>query len=203
MQSTNFDPAVHGWHFNNSNIEWEMFHEGGLHGKNLCGGMVYLALDYFNANRAIPPDTDPPDARSTLGKKIYDRQKAAHKHTLHRLMSGSIFKTLTASSDQWFVNSLATEFDEMRKEIYQRAPVPLFLVGSGPGTGHHVLAIACQSSPSIGNPIIEVYDPNAPDLRSEIRVNYTAKRITCTGTGAADKWRGFFVDPGYEFQIPR
>jgi hypothetical protein len=66
-----------------------------------------------------------------------------------------------------------------------------------------VLAISCQSSPSIGNPVIEVYDPNAPGATSEINVNYTAKRITCTGTGAADKWRGFFVDPGYKFQISR
>src|SRR5215813_11295129 len=82
MQSTTFDPVVHGWHFNNTDIEWEVLNEGGRHGKNLCGGMVYLALDYFNGNRAIPPDTTPPDMRSVLGKKIYDRQKDAHKHTL-------------------------------------------------------------------------------------------------------------------------
>lgn len=203
MQSTSFDPAVDGWHFSNTDIEWEMFNEGGLHGKNLCGGMVYLALDYFKGSRAIPPDTTPPPPRSALGQKIYDRQKSAHKHTLHRLISGSIFKTLTASSDQWFVNSLATEYDELREQVYQQNPVPLFLVGSGPGSGHHVLVIGCQSSPSIGNPILEVYDPNAPNVKSEIKVNYTAKRFTCSGTGPADKWRGFFVDPGYEFVIPR
>jgi hypothetical protein len=85
-------------------------------------------LDYFNASRAIPPDKDPPDMRSSLGKKIYDRQKDAHQHTFHRLISGSVFKALTASSDQWFVNSLSAEFDELRKKIYQQYPVPLFRI---------------------------------------------------------------------------
>jgi hypothetical protein len=203
MQTTSFDPAVDGWHFSNTDIEWEMLHEGGPSGKNLCGGMVYLALDYFNGGRAIPPDTAPPPPRSTLGQKIYARQKTAHKHTLPRLISGSIFKAITFSSDQWFVNSLATEYDELRTKIYQGKPVPLFLVGPGPGSGHHVLVIGCQSSPSVGTPALEVYDPNAPNGRSEIRVNHAAKRFTCTGTGPPDKWLGFFVDPGYEFVIPR
>lgn len=67
-QMTGFLPSVNGFHFDNQ------FPSVPLHviqtvlgdinigdaSNGLCGGMVYTALDYFNAGLGIPPDPNPP-----------------------------------------------------------------------------------------------------------------------------------------------
>ena len=77
---TGFLPSQDGFHFDNSfpavparilstpfgNIPI------GNAANGLCGGMVYAALDYYNAKEVIPPDTDPP-ASGTLFDYIVNR----------------------------------------------------------------------------------------------------------------------------------
>lgn len=200
MLSTAFDPSQHGFHFSNNDIEWEI-HAGGPGGKNLCGGMVYAALDSFLYRRAIPPDSKPPAKRSPLNDYIYRRQVAAHLRTVPRLTGETALFDLF-SSDNWFVNSVAGEFDKIRNQVERYYPVPLFLVRSGVLRGHHVLVIACQSSPSLGNPILKIYDPNTPNTVSTLSVEYRMKRFTNSGTGGMGEWRGFFVDEGYSAKQP-
>lgn len=190
---TAFDPIQHGFHFSNDDIEWEI-HPGSVVGKNLCGGMIYAALDSFLYRRTIPSDTKPPARRTSLNSYIYDRQISAHIKTVPQLTFGF----------SWFVDSLAGEFDKLRKRVEKYYPVPLFLVKEGSLHGHHVLVIGCQSSPSTGNPILDVYDPNYEDEVTTIHVEYGAKRFTLKGTSSADRGaiKGFFVDEGYKAQMP-
>jgi hypothetical protein len=65
---TGFIPSRDGFHFDNSfdpvhtiTIQTPFGELGvGDASKGLCGGMVYSALDYFNARIGIPPDQTPP-----------------------------------------------------------------------------------------------------------------------------------------------
>lgn len=206
---TAFDPAQHGFHFSNSKIEWEILHAGGVSGTNLCGGMIYAALDSFLSLRSIPPDRNPPAKRTPLNSYIYVRQKTAHVNNV--LLQGTVSRLTgeTAlfglfNSDSWFVNSLASEFDKLRKQVERHQPVPLFLVKEGFMHGHHVLVIGSQSSPSLGNPILDVYDPNYEDEITSIHTEYGAKRFTLKGPSGDNRGaiRGFFVDEGYSQQRP-
>ncbi len=71
-QMSGFLPSQNGFHFDNSfdpvhtiTIQTPFGEIGiGDASKGLCGGMVYAALDYFNAGRSIPPDRTPPTAGS-------------------------------------------------------------------------------------------------------------------------------------------
>jgi hypothetical protein len=67
---TGFLPSVNGFHFDNSfpAVPDLVFHTPlgeikiGDASNGLCGGMVFTALDYFNAGLAIPPDSTPPSS---------------------------------------------------------------------------------------------------------------------------------------------
>ena len=200
--ATAFDPATDGFKFSNNDVKWEWPHPGGPHGSNLCGGMVYAALDYFKAGKTIPPDTTPPAIRTPLNSYITSRQLAAHVRTVPRLTGGTV---LFLASPDWYVDSLASEFDAIRKKIAGGEPVPLFVVRTAAFTGHHVLVIGCQSSPSLGNPILDIYDPNRPNDVSAISVDYAAKRFNNKGpstTGDGMVLKGYFVDNNYSPHQP-
>src|SRR5262249_23934143 len=69
-----FEPARHGFRFpncfvNNFVLGPLKFTSGGR-----CGGMSYVALDYFHAGAPIPEGTDLPEIDTTLGKYIVRRQ---------------------------------------------------------------------------------------------------------------------------------
>jgi hypothetical protein len=70
-----FLPSQDGFHFNNSfdpvptvtiPTPFGAISVGDA-SKGLCGGMVYAALDYFNAHRPIPPVQTPPEAGPLFG----------------------------------------------------------------------------------------------------------------------------------------
>ena len=199
MLQTTFMPAIQGYHFSNSDIKWEL-HPGGPHGENLCGGMVYSALDHHYARKPIPKDSDPPPVRTPLNAHIYSRQVSAHAYTVPRLMRSTIFFMF----HQLYVDSVASEYDLIRRSIAANRPVPLFLIKLGAFTGHHVLVSACQSSPSPGGPILKLYDPNNENTTTFIYAHPTTKRFTISALNATDyQIRGFFVDRNYSFKPPQ
>jgi len=203
MLPTDFDVSKHGFHFSNNDIEWEV-HPGSIRGKNLCGGMIYAALDTFLCSHTAPPDTDPPPRGTPMNQYIVQRQLKAHNKTLPRLAGQSVVFGLF-SYNNWYVDSLASEFDKIRRWVAAKCPAPLFLVMVDTMHAHHVLVTGCQSSPSLGNPILTVYDPNAPDDISEISVDYRSKRFNLLAKKAPSyDWdiRGFFFDPGYIRHTP-
>lgn len=82
-QLTGFLPSRDGFHFDNrfpavpDRIIKTPFGDLpiGNAANGLCGGMVYAALDYFNARKPIPPATDPPSSGSlfdTLVNRLID-----------------------------------------------------------------------------------------------------------------------------------
>jgi hypothetical protein len=81
MTMTSFDPAVHGFHFDNrfTNVAGTL--PGGLKisTRGRCGGMTYAALDYHHLGRAAPafvptaPARVPPDGHP-LSEYLLRRQ---------------------------------------------------------------------------------------------------------------------------------
>jgi len=62
-------------------------------GKQLCGGMVYAAPDFFHGAKNIPVHTAPPAVGTSLNNYSYNRQVSAHilaksKSSARRCRSG-------------------------------------------------------------------------------------------------------------------
>lgn len=198
MLRTSFVPLEHGYHFSNNDIEWKFLF---VHGKNLCGGMMYSALDYYFNRMVVPSQRKPPPVGSELNDYITDRQMTAHLNTVPRMAAGRIF-WFTA---QWFEDSVADEYDILRSRVAAGLPTVLFLVEEEFMTGHHVMVIGCQDSPTAtgGTLLLEVYDPNCQDKVSEIHIDRARKRFELRPPGYGIQIvKGFFVDPGYDLQRP-
>lgn len=195
LLETRFDPKKHGFHFSNNDTVWNVPGTP-IRGKFLCGGMVYTALDYFYGHKPIPPRTVAPPLNHKLNRYIIARQNAAHVRTVSRM-------TLFSFLHDWYVESVAGEFDLIRKSIAAGRPVPLFLVKKDFLHGHHVLVTACRSNPMDAGPFLFIYDPNYPDKTASIARwgNEKLFRLNAPGGGGA-LLKGFFVDPNYSVHRP-
>jgi len=82
-QMTEFLPSTHGFHFDNNfpAVPDLVFHTPlgdlkiGDASNGLCGGMVYAAMDYFNAGLTIPADSTPPSSGNPFNyivKRLFD-----------------------------------------------------------------------------------------------------------------------------------
>lgn len=195
LLETRFDPKQHGFRFSNNDTVWNVPGTP-IHGQFLCGGMVYTALDYFYGHKTIPQRTTAPPINHKLNRYIIERQNAAHVRTVSRM-------TVFAFLHDWFVESVAGEFDLIRKGIEAGKPVPLFLLKKEFLHGHHVLVTACRSTPSAAGPFLFVYDPNYPEKTSTIARWGDEKTfsLNCLGKGQSFL-KGFFVDTNYAVHRP-
>jgi hypothetical protein len=195
-----FTPAKHGFHFRNRDIEWGVkvgiatpFGLIPLHtvkaGKQLCGGMVYAALDFFTGGRNIPKSTRPPALGTPLNDYITERQAAAHVGTVHRFG----FRW-TPRGKYDMAQEADAEIGKLRAAVAV-SPIPMCIVRES--SGHHLLAMGVTGDKS--DVTIKAYDPGVPD-------------VTCTITGNAksgyvnnankDSFLGFFVDDSYSRRTP-
>lgn len=195
MFQTNFLPFVHGFKFSNNDTVWDVPILP-IEGKFLCGGMVFSALDYFYANIEIPQQRQAPALKDPLNRYIIDRQYAAHVKTVPRM-------TLFWMFHDWYVESLAGEFDLIRKGVTSGRPVPLFLVKKAHKHGHHVLVTSCHSTPVAAGPMMYVYDPNYPEAWTAIERRPGSKSFDLVAPhGGRTELKGFFVDTNYAMHRP-
>lgn len=195
LLETRFDPKKHGFRFSNNDTVWNVPGTP-IHGKFLCGGMVYTALDYYYGYKTIPQRTVAPPINHKLNRYIIARQNAAHVRTVSRM-------TLFSFLHDWFVESVAGEFDIIRKSIDAGKPVPLFLVKKDFLHGHHVLVTACRSTPSAAGPFLFLYDPNYPEKTATIARWGNEKYFALSVLGGSvSLLKGFFVDPNYAVHRP-
>jgi len=189
-----FTPAKHGYHFKNSDIEWSIALPVlgmvlPISGKQLCGGMVYSALDFFLGGKNIPTDTTPPAIGTKLNNYITERQESAHLGTAHRFL----FRW-TPRGRYVMRQDAGAEIDKLRKSL-MTSPTPMCIVRES--SGHHLLAMGVTGDAS--HVTIKAYDPGVPD-------------VTCTLTGNptdgyknghnGDTFVGFFVDDSYSHATP-
>lgn len=171
-KATAFDPELHGFRFVND-FQVEPVNDIRFHGQ--CGGMVYAALDYFNAGIPVPSQTFRPAANTPLANFIYARQNKSTFDNLDKW--GELFFNPFGWRNQEFFNWGLQGFsggrlEELRGQIDAGRPAPLglFMAGNGGAGPHHqVLAIGYALGRYTGDLgqfqeelKIYVYDPNYP-----------------------------------------
>ena len=88
-------------------------------------------------------------------------------------------------------------FSQVRNAVQNGTPVP-FCLYKGAGTGHHVLAIACEPNSPI---LIRLYDPNYPNKLVVLR--QVGDRFLLNHYPGHTMWEGIFFDSGYRKQPPK
>jgi hypothetical protein len=202
---TNFDPRVHGFHFDNNFVNKVMnlplIGEITTYGR--CGGMAFAALDYYFAgmpapalrssdfpDRGVPPDGHP--LADHLMSRLYDTF----------LLNGSKFVTWTQAEDHqtWLRGpgvirlTKLEEIPKLRQSLDSGVPVALGLVRAGPndtlltriGENHQVVAYGYDLDGDTMR--ICLYDNNYHDQEMVLSTN-----ITDLGSYSSS-WRGFFVE---------
>jgi hypothetical protein len=212
MKRTTFDPAKHGYAFPNT-FQTELVIQDMRFG-GLCGGMVYSALDYYNAKKPIPRQTYRPPVKTPLFNQIYSRQETSTKSNIDK-WAELILNPLGSRSDEFFRWGLqgtnGGRLEELRREIDAGRPCPLglFAPGSGGFRPHHqVLAIGYDVGRYKGDLgqyqedlKIFVYDPNFPNKVMTMVAKPDAK-IYKYLEDANCKWMTYFVDLKYRPAVP-
>ena len=207
MSATGFLPSKHGFAFANCfECGTPVVKIGPLGigdiSRGLCGGMIYLALDYYYQQREVPRElTD--DLLFQLRRRL--------------LQSFDIpFGYFRYYEGQWrpdwdlefagvrFVDGLPTrnltvEWPKVKSLLDTGAPVPLGLLqvktfNLNPwilGLNHQVLAYAYDWNAPLGDASVRIYDPNYPgDDGVSLNLKLDGS-VTHSVTGA--RVRGFFA----------
>lgn len=181
-QMTGFIPSVNGFHFDNSfpavpdltfNTPLGSLKIGDA-SNGLCGGMVYAALDYFNAGLAIPLDSAPP-ASGDLFNYIVKRLFSSFALPFGVLRYVELMNPLFPDSQNQFVIPgsvmdgrawvmIRQEWPaiKMKLDTGQGCPLGLIRVKSSDlgqlGQNHQVLAYGYDLKDD--NLTLFIYDPN-------------------------------------------
>lgn len=204
----NFDPARHGFLFDNNFINQvaNVPGFGNYTTQGRCGGMAFAALDYYLSGVPVPQHTPglfgssgvPPDGH-WLADYIYARLMSSFA-----TLASAKFVHWTLASDhtttfggkgvtRW---TKEDEFPRLRERIDAGQPVALGLVDatSLPQVGsenHQVLAYGYEWHPRAGTMVVYVYDNNTPGREVVLSSTPDNPHFDASNT---DPWRGFFVN---------
>jgi len=174
-------------------------------GYGLCGGMCFAALDFFNAKQAIPRGqgvNDQPAPRTHLRGYIWKRQMnsivsdgARFAAWLFNLNYVPPAWPLRGGSDRLAARS-RKEWEKLKAGVDAGDPVPIGLVYATKHItdNHQVLAIGYDEE-NQAQSTIYVYDPNCPDTRSTIRLQFGEHALDGGGScGTGPPLRGLFCE---------
>lgn len=208
---TRFDPNIHGFRFANT-FNNDVVREIDLRTSGLCGGMVYSALDYFNASMPIPTQGYKPAVHTPLHDYIYNRQVTSITGNIDKWTELG-FNPLGARNGEFFRWGLqgfgGGRLQELRARIDRGQPVPLGLwhYDGARGGDHQVLAIGYDLGRYRGDLgahqedlRIFVYDPNVPGSTMTLVPDLARGGFRYL---ESDKmWLTYFVDAKYGAQRP-
>ncbi len=200
--TTTFIPENHGFKFVNR-FTLELKQNLPLIGEidledmivGLCGGMCFLALDYFHAGTPISSRETVPGAGTELRKRLIRKQIQS------LIPPDGILKVLTwtAKEDSYvWCHTAGRDFRKIRTRLDKGEPAVLALIrvgrGDDPTKNHQVVAHSYHYNEQSGRVRIGIYDPNQPGRRSHLLLNIASPR---TGINAKQPnegpLRGFFV----------
>jgi len=203
-RTTGFRPDRNGFNFNNT-FDNDVVPALDIRTGGLCGGMVYAALDYYYARRAVPRQSYRPANGTTLQRYLYGRQVNSILPNATKWAEIG-FNPRGARNGDFFNWGLTSEFTNLRRYIDRGQPVPLGMQGVD-GTRHQVLAVGYRSDARGRLQEIYVYDPNFRNERVTLRPNarrqqfeYVGKQVP--GQPAKNNWRTYFVDKSYRRTSP-
>lgn len=223
MPYSRFRSEVHGFQFPNMFVNHVLF--GSLTTYGRCGGMAYLALDYYFAGLPIPSANTsdlvftggvPPDG-SWLADSIMSRLYTSFFENAGKWISaypalssilnpvgvaiGALCDTFGYARDN-LVSITKTEIANLRHWIDRGVPVPLGLVYSAKaselGQSHQVVAYGYEIDDT-GMIRIAIYDNNYPGQAVYLTTN--ADKPDAIKYDGGD-FRAFFVSDGYRARLP-
>jgi hypothetical protein len=205
---TSFDPVKHGFHFHNDFQNSFIGPPVNMTTNGLCGGMSYSVLDYFNLQKAVPPQDYRPANSTTIQSYLYGRQVTSLVTNLDKWAEYS-FNPLGARTAEFFNWGLNERFAELRSFIDRGVPVPLGFRGeAGMNSDHQVVAYGYAAGRYAGGlgPFqdelkIFIYDPNFPDKSMTLVPDLAAKEFHYVER-ADQRWRSYFVDGKYSRMPP-
>lgn len=184
MALTSFVPATHGFHFPNGGnfyVDTPIYTQKGP----LCGGIVYLAYDYFHNKIKIPADKTQPAFGTTLNTMLLARQTTAHLNTAKKFYDAWVLPE--------HVTQQSVEMMALVSAIKTSGQPQVICLYGSVGNGHHVLVIDLKATQPWE---ITTYDPNSPDKESTFV--YKSKCWEKNGGGyGPGQWKGFFRDTGF------
>jgi uncharacterized protein (TIGR02145 family) len=191
VYTTIFDPITNGFKFDNN---WQNY--GILEQFGLCGGMVFTALDYFNAG-CILSHFDRPPSNTALYQHIWSRQFPLSVTFVPQAMTRELFiQALTNFFGTENTVQNNTEYSKIKNKIVSGQPVPIGLIGeTGQLINSHVV-LGYGLTEYVGSiqkaAHIKVYDPNRPLVTfSEIKILWNlqnGKLESITLTDYQTKW---------------
>ena len=207
MPSTSFDPTRHGFNFRNSfiNVFVSAFN---WTTRGLCGGMVYSALDYFNAGMEIPQQSYAPAEGSPLRAYLYNRQVQSVTSNLDKWLEYG-FNPFGARDREFFGWGLQLghgRLGELCGFIDRGQPVPIGL--SKGSSNHQVLAIGYDLGRYRGNMNVHssdvsiyVYDPDRPNVTRTLKADVGQGRYYYAESPNT-YWLAYFPDSKYTASRP-
>lgn len=166
MPITNFDPRIHGFHFDNDFVTHVV---GNIETRGLCGGMAFAALDYYYAGIPIPtheagdfPDGKVPAEGSRLRSYIFKRMMNSVERNAAQWLNVLVNP---AFNPKRFTKR---HLDDLRAEIDAGRPVPLGLISTdkiiGGASGNHQVVCFGYDVTANGRSItFQIYDNNYHD----------------------------------------
>jgi len=219
VQTTAFDPAVHGFHFRNRFSGLDIVNSvnigvGSLaelvsenapfwKGWGLCGGMSWMALDNFYADTPTPDLEQVPDRDSDLFHELVDRQIDSFRGV--SLITWCLNWQSRSEQRPWWDPRNTTwkltmgHWPVVKQSIDRGRPASLTLIRTrtNPSDNHQVLAVAyCEDASGMGE--LELYDPNHPNKRPTIAIRLTGPEAGRSAQSTGEPLRGFFTWPYVE-----
>jgi hypothetical protein len=216
---TAFNPIIHGFKFaNNFTVQTQIAGFNGPTFSGLCGGMVYAALDYYNAGMEIPEQDYMPAEGLPLQSYLYNRQlNSAFPNTDKWVEYGfNPFGSRNREFFNWGIQLGNGRLGELKSKIDRGEPVPLGLQACGGDCGcprscpgsHQVLAIGYEMGRYNGNLrdniedlSIYIYDPNFPNKTMILKAN-NAGAMYLYNEATGIRWRAYFTDMKYNAVSP-
>jgi hypothetical protein len=160
----------------------------------LCGGMVFTALDYFNAGRTVPPFTNISDINLTLFYYLWHRQLDSLGHAAVE----KIFSWMLANDPTVVQNVINSEAPALRSSLDSGKPAPLVLIRvqglTVPTHNHQVLAVGYDFDPLTNQMTVYLYDPNHPGEEPSLALDLSQPaQVSSFSQSTGEPLRGFFV----------
>ncbi len=193
--SVTFLPSVHGFKFNNDFPHMpDLILNLPLVGKvvmgdaanGLCGGMVYLALDYFRSGVPIPDAPNPPGDTTELFHHIFARLWDSFDLPWGPL---KYYRWQSSPDTEWLLRQSQRELQKLRRVLAKQGPVPIGMIrhhSLNPlelGQNHQLLCYAEEGG------TLSLYDPDYAG-RDDIRLMLDDAGLRHSEDG---EQRGFFV----------
>lgn len=169
----------------------------------LCGGMVFTALDYFNAGRTVPTYTNINDISLGLFYYLWKRQLTSLDHeVIEKLFTWMLMDDLIVA--QHVAND---EVPALRASLDKQSPVPLVLVRvkgiTDPTHNHQVLAVGYDLDPDSQQMTVHLYDPNHPYENPTLSLNLSdPDHGIAISQSTGEALRGFFIIDSYKKTTP-